>query len=561
MTPEDRIKWEEIARESRKQRLLQMGLFNRVDVLHKELMGKEVIFSDSSISVSSSSEGESNEESASSADIIIEFDCDQASLTSSSEDRTGNDKNEEEKAEGKEEKEISPADDLLVIPKHLEIIKAARVFYDLTGTLPIIEDFMDMQNVSRKRAKRAIVQVLRENKLPRTMIQKRAQAQALAERRKQLKLQKLGQKKSGNKEEEEEEEEEEDHGNNDDDEQRRDDDEEKDVNMKIETNAGMSKTEKRRKDKDRNKDDKDQMKNKQTDKTAHKLKEKGKNKTMDVDQDKEKEKDKEKHRSRNQAHGTLARQQDELAEMSVDHHDAMDVDSESAEPPVPNLEYIPNLGAEGSEDRGSAYCPMNKDMMSKIASMQEEYQVGYPYDSTVQKQMLKLLKRFGKLCQELQLKVTLHDIRDEVENDKYMNIAGDFQKKWLQVLSKLQGHEYDPSSLEDLYTHSKLLLDKAEQHLVKRAEGKDWQWHLKQWNELKLKQQTKKQAKNKLTSDPIDVDGFWKIPYKKPCYFGDQSRLKRLDDFMFNNPFPYEPIDDYKPKCEMLRCIVCVCVC
>ena len=77
-------------------------------------------------------------------------------------------------------------------------------------------------------------------------------------------------------------------------------------------------------------------------------------------------------------------------------------------------------------------------------------------------------------------------------------------------------------------------------------------WHLKQMMKQKREDNRKRKGNKKqlLNTDPVDLEGFWKIPYNKIKYKGNHKKLQKLDKFVFNNPFPYEPILEYIPCVE-----------
>ena len=77
-------------------------------------------------------------------------------------------------------------------------------------------------------------------------------------------------------------------------------------------------------------------------------------------------------------------------------------------------------------------------------------------------------------------------------------------------------------------------------------------WHLKQMMKQKRADNRKRKGHKKqlLNADPVDMEGYWKIPYNKIKYKGDQSKLQRVDKFEFHNPFKYEPIFEYIPCVE-----------
>ena len=95
------------------------------------------------------------------------------------------------------------------------------------------------------------------------------------------------------------------------------------------------------------------------------------------------------------------------------------------------------------------------------------------------------------------------------------------------------------------------LILKADAKMVQRAKDKPMAWHFRHWT--KQKRDAPKRTKNRkaeLHSDPVDVEGYWKIPYSVIKYKGDRRKLERMDAFRFENPFPYTAVLSYVPSVE-----------
>ena len=159
MTMEERDQWEEMAKRNKRRRLNQAKLatkWNDTDPVMDKSTERELSLSCSDDDFSDSSQ---------SFEAIC-FENDEqlnqgiALMVSSSED----DEEDELKTKQREEKEAEKQDQiekLVRIPKkmqrqrsHLDLIKAARKWYNLHRQLPLLEDFMEEQDVNKKRAKR-----------------------------------------------------------------------------------------------------------------------------------------------------------------------------------------------------------------------------------------------------------------------------------------------------------------------------------------------------------------------------------------------------------------------
>ncbi len=95
------------------------------------------------------------------------------------------------------------------------------------------------------------------------------------------------------------------------------------------------------------------------------------------------------------------------------------------------------------------------------------------------------------------------------------------------------------------------LILKADAKMVQRAKDKPMAWHFRHWT--KQKRDSSKRTKHRKAvalSDPVDVEGYWKIPYSVIKYKGDQRKLERMDKFQFENPFPYTAVLSYVPSVE-----------
>ena len=92
----------------------------------------------------------------------------------------------------------------------------------------------------------------------------------------------------------------------------------------------------------------------------------------------------------------------------------------------------------------------------------------------------------------------------------------------------------------------------GDQKLVQRAKEKPMSWHLKQMMKQKREDNRKRKGSRKqlLNTDPVDLEGFWKIPYNKIKYKRNHKKLEKLDKFTFENPFKYEAIFEYIPCVE-----------
>merc|ERR1712228_258138 len=183
----------------------------------------------------------------------------------------------------------------------------------------------------------------------------------------------------------------------------------------------------------------------------------------------------------------------------------------------------------------------------------------YPFDSNVEKAMLRLLshlKRFNTLFIEKRSRLICMDLVtmiDKVSMRAYLNIGIDLRydfEKMIESFKEVYGSNSSIVGLCDKFLKFGIRdIVASDNKLIERAKNKPLTWHLKQM--MKQKRRNNQKQKNKksalLSSDPLDIEGFWKIPYQKLKYKGNQNKLIKMTDFKFDNPFPYEAIFEYIP--------------
>eukprot|EP01083_Nonionella_stella_P301434 1034081_1 len=417
MTMEERDQWEQIAQRNKRRRLNQdtskyTDTVIKTCDINMESNMDALSCSDDDLSDSS--------ESASFEAILFENDeqINKAKIDSLS---SSEDEEDESKKKQKEAEKQNQIQNLIRIPKkmqsqrsHLDLIKAVRKSYRITKELPVLEDFTEQQNITKKRAKRAILQVMRENNLDRTMLRRR---------------------------------------------------------------------------------------------------------TKDT-----------------QGPRQLERQLDDSEDDTDDEEEQEVADDDSEMDPNDRKQLkLLNLPPDAGK---------------------------YPFDSAVEKAMLRLLnrlKQFNPLFVDRpsrSISMDLSTMIDKVSMKAYNNVGIDFRYDFeLMVESYREFYSATPGIVNlcsQLMTFGIMLIQKSDVKLVQRAKDKPMTWHLKQMMKQKRADNSKhsKNKKRLYNSDPVDIEGYWKIPYNKIKYKGDQSKLEKLDTFEFKNPFEYEPIFEYIPCVE-----------
>ena len=383
MTMDERENWEAIARRNKRRRLNQQKLQNENEIViasNSETLMKpmddDLVSSDSSSSSYDAIIFENSDKN------VIDAEMEMIALDSSDDEQDEFDQNEKKKIEQ------SQIEKLVRIPKirqqrsHLDLIKAVRRKYKECKKLPVLETFAKEQNITKKRAKRAILQVMRENNLGIDMLKR------------------------------------------------------------------------------------EQPKN---------------------------------------VNGGLKRQVDESDDES----------SENSEDAASKLSHLPPESGK------------------------------YPFDSNVEKAMLRLLnhlKRFNSLFVEKRSAAICMDLAtmiDKVSMRAYSNIGIDLRYDFEKMVQSFK--ECYASNANIVALCLKFLqfglrdIVLSDSKLIERAKNKPMEWHLKQM--MKQKKRSKKMSKKNgmLSSDPLDIEGFWKIPYRKIKYNGDQSKLETLKEFKFNS--------------------------
>ena len=174
MTMEERDQWEEMAQRNKRRRLNNYSTSDLKDVDTNEAnINNELSSDDDSSSASTSFEAISFEN----IEQLSNPNGDNQDLSVISSD---DDKDNENDGNSKIKTEQNQIENLVRIPKkmqhqrsHLDLIKAVRKSYLISKELPVLEDFIEQQGITRKRAKRAILQVMREHNLDVTKLRKR----------------------------------------------------------------------------------------------------------------------------------------------------------------------------------------------------------------------------------------------------------------------------------------------------------------------------------------------------------------------------------------------------
>ena len=181
---EERDQWEEMAQRNKRRRLNNFSSSNLLDDTSN--IHEANININTELSSDDDSSSVSTEFEAISFENIEQLNAGNGQLPnqdlslSSSEDENENGNDENTNSNTNTNTSTSSSSDLLLIPKkgqhtrsHLDLIKAVRKSYRISKELPILEDFIEKQGITRKRAKRAIRQVMRENNLDPTKLRKR----------------------------------------------------------------------------------------------------------------------------------------------------------------------------------------------------------------------------------------------------------------------------------------------------------------------------------------------------------------------------------------------------